>query len=141
VTALALTPWTLDLLPAADRFGLWCAGFNRMATLDPAGAEEQRLVEAAQRGDREALKLLLDRVARPLYAAVILPRIGAPDLPFKGSIDVGAASHENDTRCRSGRLVLVAIQSNAAMPKGGSMSGAGRRRAQADATTTRTNMR
>ncbi|MEZ4391309.1 MAG: sigma-70 family RNA polymerase sigma factor [Polyangiales bacterium] len=49
-----------------------------MASLDPAGAEEQRLVESAQRGDREALSALLDRVARPLYAAVILPRVGAP---------------------------------------------------------------
>jgi RNA polymerase sigma-70 factor (ECF subfamily) len=49
-----------------------------MAALDPAGAEEQRLVETAQRGDRDALKVLLDRVARPLYAAVILPRVGAP---------------------------------------------------------------
>lgn len=47
-----------------------------MALLDPAGAEEQRLVEAAQRGDRASLKLLLDRCAKPLYAAVILPRVG-----------------------------------------------------------------
>lgn len=35
-------------------------------------------MESAQRGDREALSALLDRVARPLYAAVILPRVGAP---------------------------------------------------------------
>ncbi len=35
-------------------------------------------MEAAQGGDREALQKLLDRVARPLYAAVILPRVGNP---------------------------------------------------------------
>ncbi len=43
---------------------------------EAAAAEERRLVEAAQSGDREALQKVLDRVARPLYAAVILPRIG-----------------------------------------------------------------
>ncbi|MFO0626593.1 MAG: RNA polymerase sigma factor [Polyangiales bacterium] len=78
MTALAMHPWDLELLPAWALSAYGAPGFNRMATLDPAGAEEQRLVEAAQRGDREALKVLLDRVARPLYAAVILPRVGAP---------------------------------------------------------------
>jgi RNA polymerase sigma-70 factor (ECF subfamily) len=43
---------------------------------EAAAAEERALVEAAQAGDREALQRVLDRVARPLYAAVILPRIG-----------------------------------------------------------------
>lgn len=45
---------------------------------DAASAEERVLVEAAQQGDRESLRLLLDRFARPLYAAVILPRVGDP---------------------------------------------------------------
>ncbi len=49
-----------------------------MAAQDAAVAEERTLVEAAQAGDREALRLLLDRVSRPLYAAVILPRVGNP---------------------------------------------------------------
>ncbi|MBL8601003.1 MAG: RNA polymerase sigma factor [Myxococcales bacterium] len=47
-----------------------------MAPLDGASAEERALVEAAQRGERASLELLLDRVSRPLYAAVILPRVG-----------------------------------------------------------------
>lgn len=46
-----------------------------MALTAPA-AEEKALVEAAQAGDVEAIRLLLDRVSRPLYAAVILPRVG-----------------------------------------------------------------
>lgn len=45
---------------------------------DAAAAEERTLVEAAQQGDKESLRLLLDRFARPLYAAVILPRVGDP---------------------------------------------------------------
>jgi RNA polymerase sigma-70 factor (ECF subfamily) len=44
--------------------------------LPAPAAEEKALVEAAQAGDVEAIRLLLDRVSRPLYAAVILPRIG-----------------------------------------------------------------
>jgi RNA polymerase sigma-70 factor (ECF subfamily) len=44
--------------------------------LTAPAAEEKALVEAAQAGDVEAIRLLLDRVSRPLYAAVILPRIG-----------------------------------------------------------------
>lgn len=47
-------------------------------TADGAAAEERALVEAAQRGDQEALRALLDRCSRPLYAAVILPRVGFP---------------------------------------------------------------
>lgn len=43
---------------------------------DAATAEERTLVQAAQQGDQEALRTLLDRFARPLYAAVILPRVG-----------------------------------------------------------------
>jgi RNA polymerase sigma factor (sigma-70 family) len=43
-----------------------------------AAAEERGLVEAAQRGDRAALQQLLARVSQPLYAAVILPRVGHP---------------------------------------------------------------
>jgi RNA polymerase sigma factor (sigma-70 family) len=38
--------------------------------------EERRLVEEAQRGDLDAMRPLLDRYAGPLYATVILPRLG-----------------------------------------------------------------
>lgn len=38
--------------------------------------DEKNLVEAAQRGDREAVRALLDRFSRTLYTAVILPRVG-----------------------------------------------------------------
>lgn len=47
-----------------------------MAAQNAASAEEQALVEAAQQGDQAALRMLLERFARPLYAAVILPRVG-----------------------------------------------------------------
>lgn len=76
MSALALD--LVDLLPAFGLSAYGAPGPTRMAALDPAGAEEQRLVESAQRGDREALGALLDRVARPLYSAVILPRVGSP---------------------------------------------------------------
>jgi RNA polymerase sigma factor (sigma-70 family) len=46
-----------------------------MALTAPA-AEEKALVEAAQAGDVDAVRMLLDRVSRPLYSAVILPRVG-----------------------------------------------------------------
>lgn len=46
---------------------------------DPAEAarleEERRLIERAQRGDRDALRPILERYAQPLYAG-ILPRVG-----------------------------------------------------------------
>lgn len=45
---------------------------------DAAGSEERTLVEAAQAGDQASVRLLLDRFSRPLYSAVILPRIGNP---------------------------------------------------------------
>lgn len=38
--------------------------------------EEQRLVEEAQRGNLDAMRLILERFASPLYATVILPRLG-----------------------------------------------------------------
>lgn len=44
--------------------------------LSAPAAEEKALVEAAQAGDLDAVRMLLDRFSRPLYAAVILPRIG-----------------------------------------------------------------
>lgn len=44
---------------------------------DGAAAEERALVEAAQQGDQQALRALLERFARPLYAAVLLPRVGS----------------------------------------------------------------
>jgi len=44
--------------------------------LTAPAAEEKALVEAAQAGDVEAIRMLLDRVSRPLYSAVILPRVG-----------------------------------------------------------------
>lgn len=47
---------------------------------DPADAvlleEEQRLVEAAQAGNLDAMRPLLERYAQPLYGTVILPRLG-----------------------------------------------------------------
>lgn len=49
-----------------------------MGAPDAAAAEERALVEAAKGGDREALELLLKRLATPLYSAVILPRVGNP---------------------------------------------------------------
>ena len=38
--------------------------------------EERRLVERAQGGDREAMRPIFERFAEPLYAGVILPRLG-----------------------------------------------------------------
>ncbi len=38
--------------------------------------EEQRLVEEAQRGHLDAMRPILERYAQPLYATVILPRLG-----------------------------------------------------------------
>jgi RNA polymerase sigma-70 factor (ECF subfamily) len=48
-------------------------------TLDPAEAqleEERRLVERAQSGDPNALRPIFEKYAAPLYAGVILPRLG-----------------------------------------------------------------
>lgn len=39
-------------------------------------AEERRLVEEAQGGHLDAMRPILERYAQPLYAAVILPRLG-----------------------------------------------------------------
>jgi RNA polymerase sigma factor (sigma-70 family) len=39
-------------------------------------AAERSLVEAAQRGEPDAVRSLFARFARPLYTAVILPRVG-----------------------------------------------------------------
>jgi RNA polymerase sigma-70 factor (ECF subfamily) len=47
--------------------------------IDPAEAqleEERRLVERAQSGDSNALRPLFEKYAGPLYAGVILPRLG-----------------------------------------------------------------
>ncbi len=45
----------------------------------PIAAEDERsLVQRAQRGEEAALTALLQRFSRPLYAGVILPRVGAP---------------------------------------------------------------
>src|SRR6187402_2982033 len=38
--------------------------------------EEQRLVEEAQAGNLDAMRPILERYAQPLYATVILPRMG-----------------------------------------------------------------
>lgn len=65
-------------LPAWAAFVYGPRRRETMTASDAAVAEERALVEAAQGGDRAALQSLLDRVARPLYAAVILPRIGNP---------------------------------------------------------------
>jgi RNA polymerase sigma-70 factor (ECF subfamily) len=48
-------------------------------TLDPAAEqleEERRLVELAQSGDPNALRPIFEKYAAPLYAGVILPRLG-----------------------------------------------------------------
>lgn len=52
------------------------ASWNHAMTERPESAEERALVEAAQRGDGASLRALLERFARPLYSAVILPRVG-----------------------------------------------------------------
>lgn len=77
VTLDAISPTPLAL-PAWASFAYGPP--RRVTSTGPeaAAAEERALVEAAQGGDRAALQRLLDRVARPLYAAVILPRIGNP---------------------------------------------------------------
>ncbi len=78
MTALAMQqgPWGSLALPAWTSLAYGPPRRETMTGAEAAAAEERALVEAAQRGDREALQRLLDRVARPLYAAVILPRIG-----------------------------------------------------------------
>ena len=47
---------------------------------DPATADElddeRRMIEEAQRGRLDAMRPILERYAQPLYAAVILPRLG-----------------------------------------------------------------
>lgn len=43
-----------------------------------AAEDERALVQRAQRGEEAALAALLHRFSSPLYAAVILPRVGAP---------------------------------------------------------------
>lgn len=72
--------WAFDVLPEPDERAYGPRRPREMSATDDAAAEERGLVEAAQRGDREALQKILDRVAKPLYAAVIMPRVGnAPD--------------------------------------------------------------
>lgn len=80
MTALAMQPGTFGplALPAWSALAYGPPRRETMSGPDGAAEEERALVEAAQRGDREALQKVLDRVARPLYAAVILPRIGNP---------------------------------------------------------------
>jgi RNA polymerase sigma factor (sigma-70 family) len=56
--------------------GLWSALRAEMDSPETAMTEERELVEAAQRGDRRALERVLERVSKPLYSSVILPRIG-----------------------------------------------------------------
>jgi RNA polymerase sigma-70 factor (ECF subfamily) len=46
------------------------------AATAPELEEEQRLVEEAQRGNLDAMRPILEKYAQPLYATVILPRIG-----------------------------------------------------------------
>lgn len=74
--ALPLLSWPFDALPAASESAYGARRRTAMSATDDAAAEERALVELAQRGDREALQRVLDRVAKPLYAAVILPRVG-----------------------------------------------------------------
>ena len=50
-----------------------------MDTIEAARlAEEEKLVERAQRGERGALRPLFERYADPLYSGVVLPRLGNP---------------------------------------------------------------
>lgn len=72
----SLAPWASDMLPDPMERAYGLRPLRAMTATDDAVAEERSLVEAAQRGDRGALEHILGRVARPLYAAVILPRIG-----------------------------------------------------------------
>jgi RNA polymerase sigma-70 factor (ECF subfamily) len=46
------------------------------AATAPELEEEQRLVEEAQRGNLDAMRPILERYAQPLYAQVILPKLG-----------------------------------------------------------------
>lgn len=62
-------------LPIAPRTLLWSRP-QGMADLDHARSEEKSLVDAAQGGDRQAMRALLERFSRTLYTAVILPRVG-----------------------------------------------------------------
>lgn len=82
MVALALQPvalWPFDALPAARERAYGPRPTRAMtATDDAAAAEERSLVEAAQRGDRGAMEKIVARVSKPLYAAVILPRVGNP---------------------------------------------------------------
>ncbi len=65
-------PYVLAAWTSYERPSPWtCAMTER-----PESAEERALVEAAQRGDGAALRALLERFGRPLYSAVILPRVG-----------------------------------------------------------------
>ena len=81
MTALALPLFAFPTVPIVARDAYRAARWrDEMAVQNAASAEERALVEAAQQGDRAALRMLLERFARPLHAAVILPRVGnAPD--------------------------------------------------------------
>lgn len=78
--AMTLNP-ALDDVVALPAWTALAYGPARSVTSkgpEDAAAEERALVEAAQAGDRAALQRVLERVSRPLYAAVILPRVGNP---------------------------------------------------------------
>jgi RNA polymerase sigma-70 factor (ECF subfamily) len=75
--AAALDPFAFGAVPIAFAPAYRLARRTEMGE-DAASAEERTLVQAAQQGDQDALRSLLDRFARPLYAAVILPRVGSP---------------------------------------------------------------
>lgn len=49
---------------------------SEVATAQELLEEEQRLVEEAQRGNLDAMRPIFERYASPLYATVILPRMG-----------------------------------------------------------------
>jgi len=75
VLAVALTFPAFPVIPLWEpaKYG---PARHAVVTGDAASAEERALIEAAQQGDHDALRSLLERLSRPLYAAVILPRIG-----------------------------------------------------------------
>lgn len=55
---------------------------NNLAQEEPQTSldEERRLVDAAKRGDLNALRPLFEQYADPLYSAIIMPRLGDPSM-------------------------------------------------------------
>ena len=69
-------PLSWHALFPSEAQSLYRARLLGMTESENGRGDEKNLVEAAQRGDREAVRALLDRFSRTLYTAVILPRLG-----------------------------------------------------------------